>query len=162
MLIIKLNNRRKKQLFTLWEVNGYSFEQTWIPFTQGCFVPNLVEFAQRFWRRFFFNFVNVFSLFRNYLPLEKCLTFHLNKLKSSSLKEALCQVWLKLTQWFRRRFLNFVNVLSLFFNNLPLEKRWSPSFEQIWIPFTQGVGWNWSSGSGEEDFWISSMYFAIS
>ena len=24
-----------------------------------------------FWRRRFFNFVNVFSLFRNYLPLEK-------------------------------------------------------------------------------------------
>ena len=22
---------------------GSSFEQTWIPFTQGCFVPNLVE-----------------------------------------------------------------------------------------------------------------------
>ena len=35
-----------------------------------------------FWRRRFFNFVNVFSLFRNYLPLEKGTTLHLNKLES--------------------------------------------------------------------------------
>ena len=32
-------NREK----TLWEFIGSSFEQTWIPFTQGCFVPRLVE-----------------------------------------------------------------------------------------------------------------------
>ena len=41
--IIKLINRRKKTLLTLWEFIGSSFEQTWIPFTQGCFVPSLVE-----------------------------------------------------------------------------------------------------------------------
>ena len=28
---------------TLWEFIGSSFEQTWIPFTQGCFVLRLVE-----------------------------------------------------------------------------------------------------------------------
>ena len=28
---------------TLWEFIGSSFEQTWIPFTQGSFVPRLVE-----------------------------------------------------------------------------------------------------------------------
>ena len=43
------------------------------------------------------------------------LVLHLNKLESPSPKDALCQVWLKLTQWFwGRRFLNFVNVFSLF------------------------------------------------
>ena len=26
-----------------WKKAGPSFEQTWIPFTQGCFVPSLVE-----------------------------------------------------------------------------------------------------------------------
>ena len=26
-----------------WKRAGPSFEQTWIPFTQGCFVPSLVE-----------------------------------------------------------------------------------------------------------------------
>ena len=51
----------------------------------------------------FFYFLNVFSLFRNYLPLEKCGALHLNKLQSPSPKDALCQVWLQLAQWFWRR-----------------------------------------------------------
>ena len=41
--IITLNKRRKNPSLSLWELNGSSFEQTWIPFTQGCFVPSLVE-----------------------------------------------------------------------------------------------------------------------
>ena len=62
-----------------------------------------LKLAQWFWRRRFFIFVNVFSLFRNYLPLEKGRTLYLNKLESPSPKDALCQVWLKLAQWFWRR-----------------------------------------------------------
>ena len=72
-------------------------------------------------------------------------------------KNVLCQVWLKWAQWFwRRRFLNFVNVFSLFRNYLPLEKGGAPLFEQTWIPFTQGcfmpILVEIGSGSGEEDF----------
>ena len=82
-----------------------------------------LKLAQWFWRGRFFNFVIVFSLFPNYLPLEKGGAVHLNKLESHSPKDALCQVWLKLAQWFwRRRFFNFVIVFSLFRNYLPLEK----------------------------------------
>ena len=82
-----------------------------------------LKLAQWFWRRKFLNFVNVFSLFRNYLPLGKGRALHLNKLESPSPNNALCQIWLKLAQWFwRRRFLNFINVFSLFRNCLPLEK----------------------------------------
>ena len=33
----------KNPIFTFLELNGSSFEQTQIPFTQGFFVPNLVE-----------------------------------------------------------------------------------------------------------------------
>ena len=48
-------------------------------------------------------FVNVFLLFRKYLPLEKGVSLHLNKLESSSPKNAWCKVWLKLAQRFWRR-----------------------------------------------------------
>ena len=47
--------------------------------------------------------VNIFSLFLYYLPLKNGGALHLNKLESFSPKNALCQVWLKLTQSFWRR-----------------------------------------------------------
>ena len=62
-----------------------------------------LKLAQWFQNRRFLNFVNVFSLFRNYLPLEKYRALHLNKLQSPLSKDALCQVWLKLAQRFWRR-----------------------------------------------------------
>ena len=51
----------------------------------------------------FLNFVNVFLLFRNSLPLEKGGALHLNNVESPSSKDALCQVWLKLTQSFHHK-----------------------------------------------------------
>ena len=62
-----------------------------------------LKLAQWFWRRRFLNFVNVFSLFHYYLPLEKSGALHLNKLESPSHRDTLCQVWLILAQWFWRR-----------------------------------------------------------
>ena len=47
------------------------------------------KLAQWFWRKRFLNFVNVFSLFRNYLLLEKGWALHLNKLESPLPKDAL-------------------------------------------------------------------------
>ena len=41
-----------------------------------------------------------FRYFCNNLPLEMGWVLHLNKLESPSPKDALCQVWLKLAQWF--------------------------------------------------------------
>ena len=52
------------------------------------------------WYFFQFYFGNVFSLFRNYLPLEKGGALQLKLLESPSPKDALCQVWLKLDQFF--------------------------------------------------------------
>ena len=109
----------KNPLLTLWEFIGSSFEQTWIPFIQGCF-PG-AEFGWN-WpsgsgEEDFFYFVNafIFSLFRNYLPLEKGGALYLNNLESPSPKDALCLVWLKLAQRFwRRRFFNIINVFLLF------------------------------------------------
>ena len=97
----------------------------------------MLKLALWFLKRRFLTFVNVFSLFPNYLPVKKGWAFNLNKLKSPSPKDALRQIWLKFAQWFwRRRFLNFVNVFSLSLFSL-LGKGRAPSFEQGWILFTQ-------------------------
>ena len=83
---------------TFWEFIGSS---TWIPFTEGCFVPRLVEICPVVLEEKILKFRKcVFSLFHNYLPLEKGGALHLNKPQSPSPKDALCQVWLKLAQWF--------------------------------------------------------------
>ena len=123
MIIRVLIKRRKNPLFTLWELNGSSFEQTWIPFTQRCFMPNLNKIGPVVLEKNIFNFINVFLLFRNYLPLERGGGLYLNKREPPSPKDALCQVWLKLSLCFlRRRFLNFFNVFLLFRNYLSFEK----------------------------------------
>ena len=100
------------------------------------------DFSEWFWRRRFFNFVNVvnvFSPFCYYLPFEKGGALYLNNIESPSPKDALCKVWLKLAQWFwRRRCFNFVNVFSLFRNYLSLKKGRGPSFDKTLIRFTQG------------------------
>ena len=62
-----------------------------------------LKFSAWFWRRFL-NFVNLFSLFRYYLPFEISMALHLNKLEFPSPKDALCQVWfILLAQWFCKR-----------------------------------------------------------
>ena len=104
-------------------------------------IRDRLKIAQWFWRRFL-NFVNVFLLFHNYmyLPLKKDVAHHLNKLDSPSSKDALCQVWLKIAQWFWRRFLNFVNVFLLFHNYmyLPLEKDVALHLNKLDSPSPQG------------------------
>ena len=96
-----------------------------------------LKMAQWFWKRFL-SFINVFTLFRNYLPLEKGGALHLNKPESPSPKNALCQVWLKLAQWFwKRRFFKFCQCVFAISYLSPLGKGRGPSFEQTWIPFTQ-------------------------
>ena len=71
-------------------------------------------------------------------PTEKSVTLNLNNIESPLPKDALCRVWLKLAQWFvRRRFLNFVNVFSLFHNYLPLEKGAALSFNKLGFPSSQ-------------------------
>ena len=60
------------------------------------------KLVQWFWRRFV-NFVNIFPLFCNYLPLRRGVVLHLNKLETPSPKDALCQFWSKLAWWSSRR-----------------------------------------------------------
>ena len=67
-----------------------------------------LKLAQWFWIKICRNFVIDFPLFHYHYPIEKGGALHLNKLEFLSLNNALCQVWLKLAEWFwRRRFLKF-------------------------------------------------------
>ena len=105
-----------------------------------------------------------FRFFCNNLPLKMGWVLHLNKRESPSPKDALWQVWLKMAKWFwRRRFLNFVNVFWLFRNYLPLEKGRALHLNKLESPYPRMLcakfGWKWLSGFGEEYFWILSVYF---
>ena len=103
-------------VISFWKMVWSSFEQAWIPFTRRCFVLNLVEISASGSWEDILNFVNVFLLLCNYLPLETGVALHLNKLESPSPKDASCEVWFKLAQRFwKRRFLNFVNVIFCYF-----------------------------------------------
>ena len=73
-------------------------------FTQGCFVPSLVEICSVVLEKKIFKFrQGIFTLFRNYLPLAKGGALHLSKLEFPSLIDVLCQVLLILAQWLWRR-----------------------------------------------------------
>ena len=81
---------------------------------------------------------------------------HLKKLEPPSSKDALCQVWLKLAQWFwKRRFL-ISSMLFHYFIIISPWKRVGPFFWTNLNPLHSGMlcakfGWNWPSCSGEED-----------
>ena len=79
----------------LWESCGLLFVKIRIPSTQGCFVPNLVEIGLVVLYIF-----SIILLSRFYLPFEKGVAFHLNKLDSPPLNDVLVQVCLKLTWLF--------------------------------------------------------------
>ena len=128
---------RSSSLFLQWKSykNNISFQFLTPRITNSyccCYIINMKMKTKGPWATsltwetneyIFLKFANIFSLFCYYLPLEKGEALHLNKLESPSSKDTLCQVWLKLTHWFwRRKFLKFINVFSLFHNYLPLEK----------------------------------------
>ena len=84
------------------------------------------------------------------------MTLHLNKIESPSPKYALCQVWLKLVQWFwRERFLNFLKVYLIFRYYVPFNKGVALHFNKLEYPFPKDslcqVWLKNASCSGEED-----------
>ena len=86
-----------------WKRGGLSFNKLEFTSLKDALCQVWLKLAQWFLKIEFFNFVNVFSLFPNDLPLEKGMVLHLNKLEFPLPKDVLCQVWLKLAQWFLRR-----------------------------------------------------------
>jgi hypothetical protein len=73
------------------------------PFTQGLFVPSLIEFGLLILEK---KIIKNFQCIFTHLLLSPLAEMHLNKLESPPHKDDLCQVWLKLAHWFWRRFLN--------------------------------------------------------
>ena len=83
------------------------FVETWITFAQKRFVSILVEIGpEALEKNIFLNFVNVFSLFCyiSLLGKGRGLLFEWTWISFIQLKDALYQVWLKLANWFWRRF----------------------------------------------------------
>ena len=58
-------------------------------------MPNLVEIGQVILEKKIFKFRKYIFANSNYLPLEKGVALHLDKLESPSPKDALCQVLMK-------------------------------------------------------------------
>jgi hypothetical protein len=81
----------------------------------------LIEFGLLVLEKIFENFQCIFTLLL-LSPLGKGLSPSLNKLESPPLKDELCQVWLKLAQWFWRRFLNDPTPFLHFCDHLPFEE----------------------------------------
>ena len=79
------------------------FNKLEFPLPKDALCQVWLKLAQWFWRRRCLNFVNVYLLLHYYLPLEKGMSLHLNKLEFPLPKDALCQVWLKFAKWFLRR-----------------------------------------------------------
>ena len=81
--------------------------------------------AQWFWRKRYFISKNVFSLFRNYLPLEKDRALRLNKLESPLTKGCFVPSLVEIDPVvLEKKFFKFHKCFSviLIWNYLPLEK----------------------------------------
>ena len=90
-----------------------------------------LKLVQWFLRRRIFKISSMyFLLFRNNLFSEKGWALHLNRLESTSLKDALCQVWLKLVQWFLRR--RFFLISSMYFCYFLIISPWKRAGLFIW------------------------------
>ena len=124
------------------------FAKPWVPFTQECFIPSLVEIDPMVLQKNIFIFRQCIfdvggALHLNELehPSPKHALCHvwlnLGALESPSPKDALCQVWLNLAEWFLRRYLNFVNMLLSFLNHLPLEISVALHLNKVWLNMAQ-------------------------
>ena len=123
--------KEKKDIVSLWKLSGpYSFIVKF---------PSPKMFCTKFgsWED---DFWSLSINFHYYLPLKKGMALHFKKRDFPLPKDALCQVWLKLSLWlFIRRFLKLVIVLSLFPYYLPLEKGGALNLNKLEFPFPKNA-----------------------
>ena len=124
------------------------------PLSKNALCQVWLNLAHWFWRRRFFKYLNVFSLFRNYIPLEKDMALHLNKFESLYPRMLYAKFGLN---WHsdsgEEDFLISLIYFSQFCNHLPLEKGVVLHLNALHPRMhCCKFGWNWAGDSGEEDF----------
>ena len=134
-----------------WKRKGPSFEQTWVLIIQKCFVPSLVEISLVVLEKMIFKFRQCNFTISELSSLGKGRGTSFKKLESPPPKDALCQVWLKLAQWFLKRFFfNFVNVFHYFIIISPRKRAVPYIWTNLSPHHTKLVCakfcWNWPSG----------------
>ena len=84
------------------------------------------------------------------------MVLQLNILESTSTKYALCQIWLKLAKWFWKNIWKFHQCIFTILKSFPLRKvgpflltELNPLHPRI---ICTKFGWNWPTGSGEDNF----------
>ena len=103
----------------------------------------------------FLNFVNVISLLHNYLPLEKGVALHLNKIESLSPKMLCAKIcWYWLSGSGEEDFL----ISSTHFRYFVIISLWKKVGPFIWrnlnplyFVLCGKFGWNWLGGTGEDE-----------
>ena len=125
--------KEKTDIISLLRIEWSIFIKGWIPFTQGCFVPCLVEIGPVVLEKNIFRFLYFVII----SPLKKDLTLYLHKLDSlhsmmfvPSLVENGQWFWRKQIFKLRQSTMNVRNFITIcIFHNICPEKRRSPSFQ---------------------------------
>ena len=119
-----------------------------------------LKLAQWFWKENFQISPMYFRYFVIIFPFKRAWPFIWANLNPPSSKDDFCKVWWKLVRWFWRSwFSNFVNVFLLF-RTYVIISHWKRAGPFTWTNLNPlhprmlcaKFGWNWLSGSGEEDF----------
>ena len=137
----------------------------WIPYIQGCFVPNKIGIGPVVLdKKIFKKNCPCISLFRYKLPWKRTVHSIRSNLNPNFSRIMLftkfCWNWPSVSGEINFQILSMN--FSLFPYDLPFKKRVCPS---VWTnlnplyPRRLCANWNWLRVSREEDFWITSIYF---
>ena len=139
---------------SLWKRTGPFIWTNLIPFTQGCFLPSLLEICPAVREKRIFKFCQKYFRYSFIVSPWKNKALHLNKLDHPRMHCAKFG-W----NWFSRSGKEEFVISSMCFRFIVIFSSWKKTKPFIWInlnPLYQRMlcakfGWNWPSGSGEED-----------
>ena len=151
-------------------LNKFESHHLWIPYVK--FAWNWTIGSQNHWANYKQTYrpgeedlVVIGNLFWLFFPLSPLGEGHgpsFDQFKFPSPKDILSQVWMKLVQWFWRKFFKVY-----YFRYFAIIAPWDRAWPFIWtnltlhypIIFCAKLGWNWHSGSGEEEKNMKSLWW---